>query len=194
MAGLTSDVDPSVDLGESFLSISAAMFSRKRSASRLACSKLSRLSPFRNSDTGFVRAAIETRSPLIPIVTIGGDEIYPLLGNIKPLAKLINAPYFPVTPFFPWLPFPFNIMPLPIKILIVVWRPFRLKYTPEVADDETLVGEITNDIHNEIQGKVDDLLEIRTSPFKRWNIDKVNAYLENTKSYSPHMEKHRNQS
>jgi len=144
--------------------------------------------------TGFVRAAIETGSPLIPIVTIGGDEIYPMLGNIKPIAKLLDAPYFPMTPFFPWLPFPFCTVPLPIKIMMAIWRPFRLKYPPEAAGDENLVAEIANDIRNDIQAKVNDLLEKRTSPFKRWNMDKVNAYLEHTKSYSPHMDKHRHES
>jgi 1-acyl-sn-glycerol-3-phosphate acyltransferase len=135
--------------------------------------------------SGFVRAAIETGSPLIPVVTIGGDEIYPLMGNIKPLAKLLKAPYFPVTP---------NLIPLPIKIMVCVWRPFKLKYPPEAAEDENLVAEIANAIRNDIQIKVNELLEIRTSPFKRWNMDKVNAYLENTKSYSPHMDKHRHDS
>lgn len=143
--------------------------------------------------TGFVRAAIETGSPLIPIVTIGGDEIYPLLGNIKPVAKLLKAPYFPVTPFFPWLPPPISMIPLPVKIMMSVWRPFKLKYAPGSAEDESLVTEIASDIQSDIQAKVNDLLEIRTSPFKRWDMDKVNAYLENTKSYSPQMEKHRHQ-
>ncbi len=143
--------------------------------------------------TGFVRAAIETGSPLIPIVTIGGDEIYPLLGNIKPLAKLLHAPYFPVTPFFPWLPFPLSIIPLPVKIMMCIWRPFKLKYPSEVANDADLAAEIASDIQSDIQAKVNDLLEIRTSPFSKWDMDKVNAYLENTKSYSPNMEKHRYQ-
>jgi len=140
---------------------------------------------------GFVRAAIATGSPLIPIVTIGGDEIYPILANIKPIAKLLKWPYFPITPFFPWLPFPFYAIPLPIQIMICVWRPFKLRYPPEAADDANLVAEIANDIQNDIQAKVNDLLAIRTSPFERWNMAKVNAYLENTNSYSSHMEKHR---
>jgi 1-acyl-sn-glycerol-3-phosphate acyltransferase len=144
--------------------------------------------------SGFVRAAIKTGSPLIPVVTIGGDEIYPLLGNVEPIAKFLHWPYFPITLLFPWFFFPFNLIPLPIKIMICVWRPFKLKYPPEAAEDENLVAEIANDIQNDIQAKVNDLLEIRTSPFKRWNLDKVSAYLENTDSYSPHMEKHRHQS
>lgn len=144
--------------------------------------------------SGFVRAAIKTGSPLIPIVTIGGDEIYPLLGNIEPVAKLLNAPYFPMTPFFPWLPVPFSLVPLPVKIMMAVWRPFKLKYPKDAADDEDFVCEITCDIQSDIQAKVNDLLEIRTSPFKKWNMDKVYSYLESTKSYSPNVEKHRGQS
>lgn len=134
---------------------------------------------------GFVRAAIETGSPLIPIVTIGGDEIYPLLGNFKPLAKLLDAPYFPITP---------NLIPIPVKIMMCVWKPFKLKYPPSAAEDADLVAEIANDIRHDIQAKVNDLLEMRTSPFKRWDMNRVNAYLKNTKSYSPGMDKHRHES
>lgn len=140
--------------------------------------------------TGFVRAAIKTGAPLVPVVTIGGDEIYPLFANVKPLAKLLRAPYFPITLFFPWLPFPFSMMPLPIKVMISVWRPFKLKYAAADADDENLVSEITNDIQNDIQAKVSDLLAIRTGPFKQWNMDEVNAYMAQTTSYSSRMEKH----
>lgn len=142
---------------------------------------------------GFVRAAIETGSPLVPIVTIGGEEIYPLLGNIKPMAKLIKAPYFPVTPFFPWRPPPFCFVPLPVKIMMCVWPPFKLKYPPGAVNDENLVAEIVADIQNDMQAKVNDLLEIRTGAFKSWNMHTVNAYLRNTKSHSPNTDKHRHQ-
>ncbi len=142
---------------------------------------------------GFVRAAIETGSPLIPVATIGGDEIYPLFVNLKPVAKLLDWPYYPLTPFFPWLPFPLNAIPLPVKIMVAVWRPFKLRYPPEAANDADLVAEITNDIQKDIQAKVTDLLALRTSPFTKWDMDKVNAYVERTKSYSPQMDKHRHE-
>ncbi|PWU00117.1 MAG: hypothetical protein C5B53_04500 [Candidatus Melainabacteria bacterium] len=141
--------------------------------------------------SGLVRAALEIDCPLVPIVTIGAEEIYPLLADFKPFAKLLNAPYFPVTPFFPWLPFPFNMIPLPIRIMMCVWRPFKLRYPPASVKDGDLVAEITNDIQNDIQAKIDGLLAIRTSPFKSWKMDKVNEYLKNTSSYSAQMEKHR---
>ncbi len=140
---------------------------------------------------GFVRAAIETGSPLIPVATIGGDEIYPLFANLKAVAKVLDWPYYPLTPFFPWLPFPLNAIPLPVRIMVAVWRPFKLKYPPEAASDENLVNEITNDIQKDIQAKVTALLAMRTSPFAKWDMGKVNTYVQNTKSYSPAMDKHR---
>lgn len=140
--------------------------------------------------SGFIRAAIETGSPLVPIVTIGGDEVYPLLANIKPLAKLINAPYFPITPFFPWLPFPIWFVPLPVKILVCVWPTLKLKYSPQAAEDTDLINEIASDMHRDIQAKVDDLLKIRTSPWADWDMEKVHAYLQNTGTCCPSLDKH----
>jgi 1-acyl-sn-glycerol-3-phosphate acyltransferase len=140
---------------------------------------------------GFVRAALETQSPLVPVVTVGGEETYPLLANIKPLAKLLHAPYFPVTPFFPLLLLPLGLIPLPVRILICVWQPFKLKYAPEAANDEALVREIANDIRNEAQLRVNELLEIRTSPFSDWDMNQVDAYLRKTAFCSMNMNKHR---
>lgn len=140
---------------------------------------------------GFVRAAIETGAPLVPVATIGGDEIYPMFADCKPVAKALDWPYYPLTPFFPWLPFPLNAVPLPVRIMVAVWPAFKLKYPPESANDENLVAEITNDMQKDIQAKITDLLAMRTTPFSKWDMDQVNSYLEQTKSYSPQMDKHR---
>lgn len=140
--------------------------------------------------SGFVRAAIETGSPLIPVVTIGGDEIYPVFANFKPLAKVLGWPYFPLTPFFPWLPFPLCTIPLPVKIVVAAWPSIKLNYPPEAANDETLTTAITNDIRNDLQAKVSDLLEIRKSPFSKWDMSQVNAYVRQAQNYWPRSEKH----
>ncbi len=139
---------------------------------------------------GFVRAALETKSPLVPVVTIGGEETYPLLGNFKPMAKLLGAPYFPITPFFPWLPFPLNVTPLPVRILMCVWPSFKLRYGAADADNEALVNEIAEDLRQETQAKVSDLLEIRSGVFSSWNMDAVSKYLRETKFCSSRMDKH----
>lgn len=119
-------------------------------------------------DPGFVKAAIETGSPIIPITTIGGDEIFPLLGNIRSLARVLGAPYFPLTPGFPWLPFPANLTPLPIKFLIKVGKPIYLNYPPERAKDRKLRLQIARDIQYDIQRELNSLLRQRKSPFVDW--------------------------
>ena len=41
--------------------------------------------------------------PIVPCSIVGAEEIYPILGNVKTLARLLGLPYVPVTPTFPWL-------------------------------------------------------------------------------------------
>jgi 1-acyl-sn-glycerol-3-phosphate acyltransferase len=125
---------------------------------------------------GFVKAAIETGSPIVPITTVGGDEIYPLLANVKPFAKLMGAPYWPITPFFPWLPFPFNVIPLPIKFLICVGKPIKLDYPPKKAEDHDLIKKIAGEIQQQIQTELDDLLKLRKCAFTKWDAEEVKAY------------------
>ena len=71
---------------------------------------------------GFVTAALETGVPIIPVSIVGAEEIYPLIGNIKPLAAALGLPYFPVTPTFPLLG-PLGAIPLPSKWIIEFGEP-----------------------------------------------------------------------
>ena len=40
---------------------------------------------------GFVSAALRTGTPIIPTAIVGAEEIYPKIGDIRPLARLLNA-------------------------------------------------------------------------------------------------------
>ncbi|MDZ4837960.1 MAG: lysophospholipid acyltransferase family protein [Candidatus Melainabacteria bacterium] len=127
---------------------------------------------------GFIKAAIETGSKIVPITTVGGDEIYPLLGNLKPVAKIMGAPYWPITPFYPWLPFPFNAIPLPIKLLICIGKPIDLGYPAEQAENRPLLESEAAKIQQDIQAQLNDLLAIRKSPFTKWDAEDVKDFLE----------------
>ena len=50
---------------------------------------------------GFVSAAIRTGVPIVPCSVVGAEEIYPLVGNVPALARLLGIPYLPITPLFP---------------------------------------------------------------------------------------------
>ena len=52
---------------------------------------------------GFVSAALRAQVPIVPCSIVGAEEIYPIIGNMKTLARLLGLPYVPVTPTFPWL-------------------------------------------------------------------------------------------
>jgi 1-acyl-sn-glycerol-3-phosphate acyltransferase len=79
---------------------------------------------------GFVSAALRTKAPIIPCSIVGAEEIYPLLGNAKVLARLLGLPYFPLTPTFPWLG-PLGMIPLPSKWYIEFGEPIE---TVSMAD------------------------------------------------------------
>ena len=114
---------------------------------------------------GFVSAALRTEVPIIPCSIVGAEEIYPLIGNIKPLARLIGAPYFPVTPFFPWLG-PLGAVPLPSKWYIEFGEPIDTSgYGPAAADDPMLVFNLADQVRETIQHTLYRLLSQRANPF-----------------------------
>ena len=114
---------------------------------------------------GFVSAAIRTGVPIVPCAVVGAEEIYPLVGNLPALARLLGVPYIPITPFFPWLG-PLGLVPLPSKWLIEFGEPIRTdSYDEGAADDPMLVFNVTDQVRETIQQTLFTLLMQRRSVF-----------------------------
>ncbi|KHL19379.1 UNVERIFIED_CONTAM: glycerol acyltransferase [Mumia flava] len=114
---------------------------------------------------GFVSAAMRAGVPIIPVSVVGAEEIYPLIGNVPSLARLLGLPYVPITPFFPWLG-PLGLIPLPSKWIIEFGDPIRTDaYPPEAADDPMLVFNVTDQVRETIQQTLYALLVDRGHPF-----------------------------
>ena len=114
---------------------------------------------------GFVAAALRTKTPIIPCSIVGAEEIYPIIGNAKLMARLLGAPYFPITPTFPWLG-PLGLVPLPSKWIIEFGEPIRTDEFPEgAADDPMLVFDLTDQVRETIQQTLYRLLVARRSVF-----------------------------
>jgi 1-acyl-sn-glycerol-3-phosphate acyltransferase len=112
---------------------------------------------------GFVSAALRTGAPIIPTAIVGSEEIHPMLGNAKTLARLLGVPHFPLTPTFPWLG-PLGLIPLPSKWYIEFGEPIETsEYGPDAAEDPALVFEITDRVREQIQGGLYRLLMQRRS-------------------------------
>lgn len=114
---------------------------------------------------GFVSAALRTQKMIIPCSIVGAEEIYPMIGDIKPLARLLGAPYFPMTPFFPLLG-PLGAIPLPSKWYIEFGEPVHTdSYEPDSADDPMLVFDLAGQVRETIQQTLYRLLAQRHNTF-----------------------------
>ena len=112
---------------------------------------------------GFVAAALRTGVPIVPLSVVGAEEIYPMIGNIPALARLLGIPYVPITPFWPWLG-PLGMVPLPSKWLMEFGEPIRTDdYEPGAADDPMLVFNVTDQVRETIQQSLYSLLMQRSS-------------------------------
>jgi 1-acyl-sn-glycerol-3-phosphate acyltransferase len=114
---------------------------------------------------GFVSAALRSGVPIIPCSIVGAEEIYPIVGNVKVLARLLGFPYVPVTPTFPWLG-PLGLIPLPSKWIIEFGEPIATDAMgPAAADDPMLVFNLTDQVREVIQQTLYKLLLSRRSVF-----------------------------
>jgi 1-acyl-sn-glycerol-3-phosphate acyltransferase len=111
---------------------------------------------------GFAASAIRAQVPIVPCAVVGAEEIYPMIANAKPVARLLGIPYFPLTPLFPWLG-PLGMVPLPSRWIIEFGKP--VDTTGYAADDAAAVFELTDQVRETIQRKLDDLVEERGPAF-----------------------------
>lgn len=114
---------------------------------------------------GFVSTALKAGAPIVPCSIVGAEEIYPMLGNSRTLARLLGIPYFPITPTFPLLG-PLGAVPLPTKWTIQFGEPIPTDgYPAEAAEDPMLMFNLTDQVRETIQHTLYKLLVQRRSVF-----------------------------
>lgn len=114
---------------------------------------------------GFMKLALRTETPIVPVAIVGAEETNPLLFRIEYLAKAIGLPYVPVTPTFPMLG-PLGLLPAPTKWQIHFGEPLDFRsHGREAAEDEVLVGKLAERVRATIQGMLDRAIGSRKSVF-----------------------------
>lgn len=112
-----------------------------------------------NFGLGFMRLALETDTPIVPVSVIGSEEQFPSIANIKPLAKLFGMPAFPLIPqLFLGLP-----LPLPVKYRLQFGKPLRFEGDPD--DDDAVIEEKVAVVRQTIQSMLNRGLRERKSVF-----------------------------
>lgn len=110
---------------------------------------------------GFMRLAIETDTPIVPVAVIGGEEQYISFGNLDGIAKTFGMPSFPL---IPQLFIPGGQLPLPTRYRIYFGEPMRFSGDPD--DDDAVVSDKVHVVRSTIQSMVNRGLRERKSVFR----------------------------
>lgn len=101
---------------------------------------------------GYVKIALRTQSPIVPLAVVGAEEAHVVLANSQLIARALGAP------LFPFLLFSF---PLPVKLYIRFGKPFLLPGTAADADDQRRVDQLNAMVRRRVQRLIDDTVRRR---------------------------------
>jgi len=111
---------------------------------------------------GFMRLALETDTPIVPVAVVGSEEQAPAIANVAPLARLFGSPAFPITLTWPWLG-PLGLVPLPVKYHIHFGTPMHFFGNPH--DEDEAIAEKVEQVKERIAGMLAAGLATRRSLF-----------------------------
>jgi 1-acyl-sn-glycerol-3-phosphate acyltransferase len=105
---------------------------------------------------GFMRLALETNTPVVPVAVIGAEEQAPAFLNLKSVGKLLGLPALPVT--LTGVP-----LPLPVKYRLYFGEP--LTFTGSADDDDAELEKKVKVVKAAIQAMLEVGLRERKSVF-----------------------------
>lgn len=111
---------------------------------------------------GFMRLALETETPIVPVGIVGSEEQSPGLANLRPVGRLFGSPAFPVTPTFPFLGLA-GFLPLPVKFHLHFGDPLRFEGDP--SEEDAAVEEKVEVVKDAIRRLIDAGLRTRKGWF-----------------------------
>jgi 1-acyl-sn-glycerol-3-phosphate acyltransferase len=123
--------------------------------------------------TGFITTALEYGAPILPVVNVGGHEVYvtllssAFLARITGLKALTGLKELPINVGLPWGLWPtafLPYLPLPAKITYRVGKPFHVPKDPALAKDREYVERLYHEVTSTMQTMVDDLSAERQLP------------------------------
>lgn len=112
--------------------------------------------------SGFMRLALATRAPIVPVAVVGSEEQAPAIANLQGVAQLLGLPAFPITLTFPLLG-PLGLIPLPVKYRIYFGKPLRFEGNPD--DEDAVIEKKVQKVVDTIQAMLDHGVRERAGIF-----------------------------
>lgn len=113
--------------------------------------------------SGFMRLALDTKTPILPVGIIGSEEQQPGIANLTGLARVLGIPALPITLGFPWLG-PLGLLPLPVKYRIYFGEPMR--FGGSSAEDDASIARRVETVKGAIEALLERGLQERTGVFR----------------------------
>jgi len=106
---------------------------------------------------GFMRLALETKTPIAPVAVIGAEEQAPSLANLKPLAKILGFPFVPLTP---------TVIPLPLPSRYRIYFGEPMTFSGRADDEDAELDKKVAAVKATIRSMLDEGLKARTHVFR----------------------------
>jgi 1-acyl-sn-glycerol-3-phosphate acyltransferase len=111
---------------------------------------------------GFMRLALATKTPIVPVAVVGSEEQAPSIANLTSVGRLLGMPAFPITLTWPLLG-PLGLLPFPVKYRIYFGKPLHFEGDPD--DEDAAIGRRVGRVKHTIQSMLDQGVRERPSIF-----------------------------
>lgn len=105
---------------------------------------------------GFMRLAIETDTPVVPVVVIGAEEQAPNLLDASGLAKIVGLPAFPVVP---------QLIPLPAPTRYRIYFGAPMRFDGDANDEDEIIQRKVTEVRDVMQNLIARGLDEREHVF-----------------------------
>jgi 1-acyl-sn-glycerol-3-phosphate acyltransferase len=103
---------------------------------------------------GFMRLALQTNTPIVPVAVVGSEEQAPSFGNFKPLARLLGMPAFPLV-----------ITPLPFPVRYHIYFGEPMEFRGNANDEDQVIEAKVEQVKARIRSMLESGLRRRKSVF-----------------------------